>query len=76
MAVSSQSLLDSVEAAIKAAMDAGGVVEYQLAGARRVRRYELGELMRMRRELKVEIARANRSPVRVGSLGRARGISR
>lgn len=72
----SQQLLTSVEAAILAFTDGGAVEEYQLAGGRRIRRSQLSELLKMRDKLKVEIARANRSPVRVGSLGRARGTSR
>ncbi len=79
MAESLTTKLTRVQTAIAELEAAGMVDEYQVAGGRRVRRdipNRLRVLYQREQRLLVAIARANRSPVRVGSTGRPRGVDR
>ena len=57
--MASSDLLNSVEAAITAIAE--GAQEYQLADGRRVRRANLADLMRLRDELRSEVAAESNS---------------
>jgi len=52
-APTTQELLDSVNSAIKAILDAGAVVSYEI-GDRGLKRAELSDLLNLRRELQAQ----------------------
>ncbi len=72
-------LTDNAITALLVAMADPGVQEYQI-GNRRVRRAEFSttllQLRQTRTELQREVARANTSPVRLATFGRARSVDR
>lgn len=78
MAESLSTQLTRVQARI-AELEAPGTLEEYQVGSRRARRdvaNQLRVLYMRESRLKVAIARSNRSPIRVGSLGRASRIDR
>ena len=61
MAVDFQQIIDGIDAAILKAIEAGGVVEYSIAG-RALRRYDINELTRLRDKYQAMLNRQNGQP--------------
>lgn len=73
MALTNAQLLSLIDDAIQAILT--GCQEYYI-GSRRVRRADLGQLMKERSILQRKIGRSSRSPISVAKIGRARPTQR